>query len=739
MSKIITTLLICFSFLLSAVSVFSNEGNIPVASITDASIPRKDITEPAVGHELFATDSLIAENRNLQLYLDKQNFAIKIRDLSNNFVWSSSISEEELEAAMMSLDWTHFSKSAIVIDYMDSSAGTVRRSFSSKARVEHAILDNGFTSHLQFNDAELSFDVIVTLEKDGINVSIPNDTIVLGEKFILSRIFVLPFLGASHADTNDGYIFIPDGSGALMRFSAPKLYTTSYSARVYGADYGTRKVADTNSRVAKLEDVKIPVLGMVHGANQNAFISIITDGDVYASIEANPAGNMIDYFWTAPSFIFNELYWQPTSERAGFFALPSEPNPVNINVKYKFLAGDSANYVGMANRYKEYLIETGELLKNNSSNQSDIPLKVDALMSETKNALFGKSTQVMTRMSDLIDWVDYFHTENINNISMRVAGYQQKGYNGHKLNDTKINKKIGCQTEATMLFNNLANAGGELYFDVNPSKGYTSQLSQRNVVYNIDGSIVNSFLNGPVFDEQYYNNVAEETAIVSNTNSSRDYFQNISFRSIGNILFSDYARKSSLSRYEVKLAKEHALSLAGANGNIELEAPNVYALKFANQVYDMPISTSMHVYETDRVPFLQIVLSGYVDSFSPYINLGTNSKGAILKLIDYNTYPAYLLTDAYAHDLAKTNLSHLYSTKFDQWKNDIVQDYEYINNILNKVRDAEIISREVIEDGFVVVGYSSGQSIVINYNEEDISYMGIFIEGKSAKAIRGGV
>jgi hypothetical protein len=731
--KKVTALCITFSFLLNMNIAFASA---PIAIITDASIPKKDISGTAKGHELFNTDVLISENKALQLYLDEQNFVIKIRDLTNDFIWSSSISEDELETAFMSPEWINFSKSAIVIDYMDNNGG-IRKSTSNKAIVKYdKSVINGFKSTLQFVESGITLDLVVTLEEDGINVNVPEDTIQINGKFILNKLYVLPFLGATHTNKNDGYIFIPDGSGALIRFTTAKPYTSSYIGRVYGQDSSVQKSSSSNMLISNMKDVYVPVFGMVHGSNQNGFVSIITDGDVYANIEASSAGNMIDYFWATPSFIYNELYWQPTSSKAGFFALPNESNKVNVNIKYKFLSDKNANYVGMANKYKEYLIHENKLISNHDDNL-DIPIKIDALMSETKKSVFGKSIQIMTRITDLIIWVDYFNQNGISNISMLLEGYQKKGYSSHKLENNKLNKKIGSSTDAETLFTTLENIGGTLYFSVNPTKGYTNQVKLKNTIYSINGSIVSSFLRGRVYSEQYYHNTREELSIVESTSIASNYFKNISFSSIGNVLFSDYNRKNTIVRHEAKVEKENTLSITGNAGKVELHAPNVYAFKYANQVYDLPISTSMLVYETDTVPFLQILLSGYVNSFSSYLNLGANSEEDILKLIDYNTYPSYLFTDGYSHELSRTNLNHLYSTKFDEWKYDVLRDYKIINDVLRKVKGAKIINREVIEDEFVVVSYDNGYKILINYSSEAKTYKSNIIEKKSSQAIQG--
>ena len=58
-----------------------------------------------------------------------------------------------------------------------------------------------------------------TLSEDGLVVSLPANGIRFDETlYKLQNITLLPYMGAG-TYTNDGYTFIPDGSGALMDYA----------------------------------------------------------------------------------------------------------------------------------------------------------------------------------------------------------------------------------------------------------------------------------------------------------------------------------------------------------------------------------------------------------------------------------------------------------------------------------------------------------------------------------------
>ena len=55
------------------------------------------------------------------------------------------------------------------------------------------------------------------------------------DRYLLVSAEILPYFGAAGADEN-GYIFVPDGCGALIYYNNGKTETEQYSQPVYGND-----------------------------------------------------------------------------------------------------------------------------------------------------------------------------------------------------------------------------------------------------------------------------------------------------------------------------------------------------------------------------------------------------------------------------------------------------------------------------------------------------------------------
>ena len=99
----------------------------------------------------------------------------------------------------------------------------------------------------------------------------------------LTSVALLRFFGAADS-TEEGYIFVPDGSGALIYLNNGKTNQTLYSEPVYGRD----GALPTGERLPYEKKTNhLPVFGMKRG-NQ-AFLAVIEEGEALAQIRADIA------------------------------------------------------------------------------------------------------------------------------------------------------------------------------------------------------------------------------------------------------------------------------------------------------------------------------------------------------------------------------------------------------------------------------------------------------------------
>ena len=145
------------------------------------------------------------------------------------------------------------------------------------------------------------FTIPVTYELDGDNLLVwvdPEEVTYDTDDYYLVGIDLLRYFGASMSD--DGYLFVPDGSGALIYFNNGKTTVSSYKASVYGQDATMLCMNWTQSQVDPANTVRMPVYGVKDG--NKAFFAVIEEGDAYASINAEVSGKTTAYNDVYPSF-----------------------------------------------------------------------------------------------------------------------------------------------------------------------------------------------------------------------------------------------------------------------------------------------------------------------------------------------------------------------------------------------------------------------------------------------------
>jgi len=147
------------------------------------------------------------------------------------------------------------------------------------------------------------------------------------------------------------------------------------------------------------------------------------------------------------------------------------------------------------------------------------------------------------------------------------------------------------------------------------------------------------------------------------------------------------------------------------------------------------ITGSQDLYETDSVPFLQLVLSGNMTMVAPYANHGFYSKIDLLKSIEYNVYPSYLLTEADNINLAKTTLADESSTRFTNWKATIEASYHFVNDVLQQVEGQRMLKHMRLNGCVFQVVYEKG-TVYVNYGATDFALdNGTVIPAENAKFI----
>lgn len=699
---------------------------------------KKDIEGTAQSETLLETDRLVCENDRLALYVDEEEFILKVLDKQGNYLWSSGAAENE--AQQMTGTWRRFSQAFLTMDYFNSTGASLRSSARySKETADLEYTGDGLAATLRFQEPDATVRVYITLTDEGFSVRVPDDEIVFNkEENKLARLYVMPFLGSVYADSIPGYFFIPDGCGALMRFEEPNTYNSSTLLRVYGTDYSVQAPTAYQNGLAPtpVRNLLFPVYGAVHGYNQNGFMGVITGGEAYSGFEISPAGVKIDFHWMSPVFIYREQYRQSTGSSEGFSVVQQTPNTVNAEVTYTLLSGEDASYAGMAEAYRGQLLEQGGLPEKQEALEH-IPLYVQAFMADQASSLFGTTTKVFTTLEDVTDWVGRLREEGIPNLLVSLYGFEKGGYSGGDAGSYKLERRVGSEKELEALYNTLNTAGSGLLLSKEFLRAYEGQYKESGFLYAINRVFTYTPDTGYLFDRRYYLDAPTVSRLVESYTSLPSYKRNAALPGIGSALYSNFKEGQEMSRADMlEATQENLKALREASGIVALEAPSQYALAYADVLYNVDMQHSRYIFETDTVPFAQMVTGGHIQSFAPWQNLSAGGSSAILQMIDYNTYPAYLLTEAASDEFVQCHTNTVYSSRFDDYLQEISEVYKTVDAVLSQVSGAAVVGRSCPEDGVSVIRYDNGRTILVNYNSYEVEIDGATVPAEQAVCIQ---
>lgn len=662
--------------------------------------------------------------------------------------------------------YTGFANSILTIEYYDQANNIKRESSSAYSNVNMDMLATSDDTHwvfeIDFKKQDIEVVLHMYLDDEGIRFEVLDHEVTGDGVDRLAAIVIAPFMGASGGAYEEfsieemdyaeeeifkykvpGYALVPDGSGTLIRFNDNTVKLNDYEGTIYGDNPGQGDhYYEESWGYVPFKTSSMPVFGIAHGNEQAAFVAFATQGDEYMQIVSMPEENLTYYNFTYPRFEYNLLYFQVYNKSGwGYLTLYEDRNHFDINLRYNFLSGDgnegpSADYVGMAHSYRDYLITEG-VLTEKSYDYSEIPIRLDFLMSDVEKGITGFDNQVTTTTSG-VDRILQDITENITNINSGLLGWNDGGITLGDPRDTDFTREIGRKRH----FENLIEEYNELGIDISLMQDYyiiyEEQMSLRN---NAARHTSTWYARSENYDipigMEYFARPSKSIEWLLEQNETFDNIgvSSYTINGITNHLTSDYTNNTL--RTEAKKLIMDGFSELTEGKLVNAYQPNAYLLEYVDRYLQAPVYGTQFLIETDTVPFVQLVLQNTMELYGPYSNFSFYTDADILRMIDYNIYPSFVLTEQPAYLLTDTLSRTYYSTEYDLYEDLIIHVYGEVDGALGEVINANWIDRTVVENGIIVNEYDNGVSIVINYTDESYDYNGTIISPVSYEVLGG--
>ena len=698
---------------------------------------------PTLGAKVEAKDGFVqvAESDTYRLYYYEPQFSIRLENKKTGAVLDSTVSDEK-DDGKNNASWTAYMKSGIVINAIVGTLNTYQVDMNSvKNEISTYYIDNGIYAEINFKgNYQFGLGVEVKLVGDDLIVRIPEESINENkENTYISTVSLFPFLGYTYLDDQNGYMLVPDGNGALIYLDNKEgRYTTGFSGLIYGIDDGmTNHTAASTiwehyETVTAANKVIAPVFGMTHLDDKLGYLGIVESGDERCSIEVVPNGVMVDYNRCFAKFLLRDIYVQPLNQsNSGTVpAVEKDRQHSDLTVRYCLLSENDANYSGMANAYRGYLLDSGKLQMRDTGYRT----RIDFLGSEREAFLMGTTAVKMTTADQASDILGELRDLGVNNVLSVFKGWQSGGLYDVPVTNFNADGAIGGNSGIKSFIKTQEELGNKVYlYDDALTVNADTHSTTYNVMKMVNKRTFKNEVHGQVYDTFYY--LMPGRSLTDLAHLTKDLTSagigNIALSGITGTLFSYSSKGNYYSRTDTMDIYEDAVSAAGETCGVVTETPNAFLWKYSEAMLDMPLSSSDYLYLDREIPFLSMVFKGIVPTYSEYVNFEANKKENFLRMVESGVYPSFYITAEDSSKLIYTNSSDLYSLEYTSYRDTIAEYDSALRAVAEKVGKACIINHEILENGLVRVSYDNGVTIYVNYTGSAQSDGGLTVDALS--------
>ena len=181
-------------------------------------------------------------------------------------------------------------------------------------------------------------------------------------------------------------------------------------------------------------------------------------------------------------------------------------------------------------------------------------------------------------------------------------------------------------------------------------------------------------------------------------NYLKDNTQTISISTIGNTLNSDFDSNEPYNRNDAKKFTEEFLASVKADiASVMSDKGNVYTWQYIDKMLNVSLQSSRSLYASASVPFMGVVLHGSVEFAGSALNMAGDVDYDLLKAIE-NGAGIYFILSYDNTELLKEDfkLSKYYSVRYDIWRDELVQRYKELNEVLRDVQTSLITGHEFL-------------------------------------------
>ncbi len=608
---------------------------------------------------------------------------------------------------------------------------------------ERAIEENfsyGYTEF--FEKVSFQIGIQVALHEKGVEISIIRDALEEPRDIRLARITPYPHFGTAISEINgqpsEGYIVLPDGSGAVMEFNNGKFNQSPYRKRLYGDDLSMMRYEMPEQQ----QDITIPLFGMVK--ENHAYAGIITRGEAMATLHADVSGRVDSYNKLYVSFALRESEAIVLGSGFNRYAVDLWTETIvdtDFTIRKVFLDGDDSDYVGIARAYRDHLLETVGVTARPLAGAPILHAEMIGAYDRTDFFLGIPHYPMhsMTTFEEAQAMVDILKAEGIEHIDIIYTGALNGGLSASIADRADFERVLGGEKAfielveamraqdvgvypnvSLMVASDYRRPFDRFRYTASRIKGahslhfhyhYPTRLPYSETPYDFrdDDYVISPRFYAPIM-ERFIDDYPHDA---------------IAFTRLGGRLGGDYDRSALVYRQDAIALQQDVL--ASAPYTTMLTNPYGYALPYADRLIDIPIETTLYAIVDYQIPLLQLVFAGLFDYSTPSLNLSheRSMEYKFLKILETGSHLKYTLSYARSRDLIDTHYNHYMSIQYENWLESMRAQIRELDEI--GLHEGHLVGHERIRSGVYRVEYSHGLKILINYTLSDTDVDGIHV------------
>lgn len=738
----------CLTLFISVTLLLSSCATSPVNMEALPYNPPEIVSTISVSDEAAVEKDIYAQNENFVLYVNQKRATFSVENKKTGNVWHSNPDVEYKDAQ------TDKQASLIRVKYASSLTNEKAESNSYFGSVKNGtttikrIKGGGVIFEFRFEKIGIVVPIQVMLRDNGIELSVINAEVkdMMDSKSgnYLTSVDVAPYFGVPTMK-DEGYMFVPDGNGAIIDWNQVALTSGIYRKPVYGRDVAV-SLKDARHDA---DAIRIPVYGMQHtvsngdeaveaqteAKNRIGYTAVITSGASRAMINAELGFGPNIYNRLYTEFIYREsaeLLVEKTNKISNFVEQSHTVTPVQ-SVRYMLMEGEDLSYMDMAEEYRDYL--QNECGIKSVAKANSAPMVVEFFGGVMKQQFvmgFPVDKVVpLTTFEDAQNIVKKLKSAGINELIINYTQWHKDATGAGMQTSLKAEGQLGGNKGLEKLIELCKAEKISVFLDVN-----VTNMAKNTWGFSTRKDSTSSLRMDPSL--QYYYNSATGKADTLNpwfllrpskmldvakklVSSNKYGVTGFSSTVLGDVIYSDYAKDPVTRDYAERIWDNTMNTLAGETGQFLVSGGNAYSFDEATFITDAPTSSSRYLNHSYSVPFYQIVMHGLIPMSTSAMNDASDIREAFLYAVETGSNLKWDWTARNQDELVETSYNNLISTDYDKWINTAVAQYKDIQGFLKRVSDQSIVAHERISDDLVKVTWSNGIVIFVDYEAQSWS------------------